>query len=95
MPKWSSYEWFSIINTTMCSICGSVSVPSGSFGFGSEPGLRIGGVVVDVGRSRLLDGADFELPDDVHAASAVPAARAPSPLSTARRLSPAPDSSCV
>jgi hypothetical protein len=89
MPKWSSYEWFSIISTTMCSICGSVSVPSGSFGFGREPGRRTGGAVVDGGCGALLDGEDLEDPDDEHAASAVPAARAPSPFNIDRRLSPA------
>ena len=47
-------------------------------------------VVVEVGlgeRRRLAVGdADFELPDE-HAASAVPAARAPSPSAATRRLS--------
>ena len=40
MPKRPSNEWFSIITTTMCSIFGSMSVPSGSVGFGRDPGLR-------------------------------------------------------
>ena len=53
--------------------------------------------MVDVGRGSvvgpLVGGDDFELPDDEHAASAVPAARAPRPLSTDRRLSRACSSS--
>jgi len=99
----------------MCSICGIVSVPAGSFGFGSDPGRRIGAAVgVDVeldgnegsvvldgdGRAVVLDGT-VDFVDDVHAASAVPAASAPSPLSRDRRLIPGsappsivPGSSC-
>ena len=77
----------------MCSISGSVSVPGGSAGFGREPGRRIDGVVVDVDRGSVLvardevEGADdFELLEE-QAASAVPAARAPRPFRTERRLS--------
>src|SRR6266550_8122480 len=40
MPKRPSNEWFSVITMTMCSILGSVSVPSGRVGFGRDPGLR-------------------------------------------------------
>jgi hypothetical protein len=36
------YEWFSCMRTTMCSICGIVSVPAGSPGYGSDPGCRTG-----------------------------------------------------
>jgi hypothetical protein len=87
----------------MCSICGIVSVPAGSFGFGSDPGRRIGAapgvdvafdgnepdvVLDDDERPVVLDG-DVDFVDEVHAASAVPAARAPSPLSRDRRLSAA------
>ena len=32
MPRTLSKDWFSIITTTMCSICGIVSVPSGRRG---------------------------------------------------------------
>ena len=37
-PKYESYEWFSIISTTTCSISGSMSVPSGTRGNGRLPG---------------------------------------------------------
>jgi hypothetical protein len=30
------------MTTTMCSICGIVSVPAGSLGYGSDPGSRTG-----------------------------------------------------
>src|SRR5215470_12262664 len=38
MPRWLSYEWFSIIRTTMCLTFGIVSVPGARRGLGSEPG---------------------------------------------------------
>src|SRR5437762_3297837 len=88
------------MSTTMCSICGSVSVPAGSFGCGSDPGRRIEAapgvdveldgneraVVLEDERAVVL-GGDVDFVDEVHAASAVPAARTPSPLSRDRRLS--------
>jgi hypothetical protein len=40
IPIILSKEWFSIISTTMCSICGIVGVPSGRLGNGSAPGPR-------------------------------------------------------
>jgi hypothetical protein len=40
MPKKLSKLWFSIISTTMCSMPGSVSVPAGRSGTGTEPGRR-------------------------------------------------------
>jgi hypothetical protein len=36
-----SYEWFSSISTTTCSISGIVSVPAGIDGNGNDPGGRI------------------------------------------------------
>ena len=92
MPKWSSNEWFSIINTTMCSICGIVSVPTGNFGFGRDPGFRTGCGVAASDRARLGGGltSDFgEAPTlpAAYAANAPPAATAPSPFRTERRLS--------
>ena len=40
IPMMLSKDWFSIISTTMCSICGIVAVPSGRLGNGSAPGPR-------------------------------------------------------
>ena len=80
------------MSTTMCSICGIVSVPAGSFGFGSDPGRRIEAapgvdVELDGNERAVVLGDDVDFVDEVHAASAVPAARAPRPLSRDRRLS--------
>src|SRR5579862_585014 len=75
----------------MCSICGRVSVPAGSFGFGSAPGFRTTLVVLDINRARCVGGVsnvrDAGVRPGVHAANAAPAARAPNPLMTERRLS--------
>ena len=94
IPKWSSYEWFSIISTTMCSICGSVSVPSAIVGLGSEPGLRITcGRVVGVDDGEPPCGAGWwsgnptsSSPTTSTPTSAAPAASAPIPFSIERRL---------
>ncbi|MGO9872553.1 MAG: hypothetical protein ACLPVY_02040 [Acidimicrobiia bacterium] len=74
-------------------------MPAGSEGFGNDPGFRIAGAVVVVERGIvdvvLVAACPFELPDDEHAASAVPAASAPSPRRTERRLSGTAFSSVV
>src|SRR5438477_5271308 len=96
MPKRPSNEWFSIITMTMCSILGSVSVPSGRVGFGREPGLRStfgivdgdGDTVAPEPRVVAVGGPDV-LEDDeqpVSSAIATPAPATASPFSTERRL---------
>ncbi len=41
IPRKLSYEWFSIISTTTCSICGSVSVAAEMAGLGRASGRRM------------------------------------------------------
>ena len=83
MPSTLSYEWFSIITTTMFSIRGSWSVPAAARGFGSSPGCStefwIGGgndevVVVDVARD-----------EEPHAPRPAAAAPTNAPPSSVRR----------
>ena len=97
MPKRSSKEWFSIITTTMCSIFGNMSVPSGSVGFGPRPGLRntfgivdgVGADVVVPAPSVDVEFAVVDFDDDEHPASSATASPAPAtaiPFNSDRRL---------
>src|SRR5579871_7074491 len=72
MPRWSSNEWFSIIMTTMFVIFGSVSVPTGSVGFGRLPGLRTGPGIDVVVAGAVVGGfgADDLLDEEQPASSA-------------------------
>src|SRR5262245_10342116 len=65
--------------STMCSIWGHVSVPAGSFGFGSESGLRRIGtvVVVDTPGRGAVDFVDDEQPARSPIAAAAPSAASP------------------
>ncbi len=92
-----SNEWFSIMTTTKCSICGTWSVPAETAGFGSDPAAlnAVGAfVVLDPGmlevevRERVVPVADLPL----HPASRIDAPASPPP-SSCRRLTLAPSRS--
>src|SRR3989442_12660164 len=78
---------------TMCSIFGSVSVPSGSVGFGREPGLRnTFGMADAVVSTFTVGGVDVgvdDFDDDEQPASSATASPAPAtaiPRNNDRRL---------
>src|SRR4051794_36928664 len=83
------------MTTTMCSICGIVSVPSGRVGLGRDPGRRTGcgavvGVVAFFGAVVVGFVPDDFFDDDEQPAmpaTATPAPSAPSPFSIERRVS--------
>src|SRR4051794_27742153 len=81
----------------MCSIFGNMSVPSGSVGFGREPGRRntfgmvdggveVGGAEVAAGPLVVL-GPVVDFDDDEQLAIAAPAPASAIPFSIVRRLS--------
>src|SRR5579872_1063442 len=89
-PNRLSKEWFSSMSTTMCSISGSVSVPGGRFGKGTESGYRRAdrpraarAAAAPGGPGEAVKARSARRP---RSASAQPAARDPAETRKLRRL---------